>query len=464
MAEPKVSPYNFVPLEEASPARSPYPGLDRLGSDHLSGTLVCDLEVQTPLFTADHRTARRVSAGGGRDRTLFRFLRDSAGRPMVQGTSLKGMVRSVYEAATNSCLPLAAVAGISSKAGRKVGYRYAELGAHAVCQKPEKLCPACRLFGVIHGEDIHARSRVTFSDTVLAVGDLEASRLFLAELSGPKPHHHGIYGKAGSAGGPIAGRKLFYHHDPRKYGEESKRSPRANDVAEVAPRGAVFRFRVDFHNLSLQELADFRHCLELEPDLGHKLGMAKPLGFGSCSIVVLEQDSEVHQGGGRYRRLGAAALELADLDLQPGRFPAALQKLLRRDKQLGEDVGYRGWKGYAGVRLDGDGKYVRPPARAPRGPAPAAQPAPFAATSMAAAFEELRDKERAKKKPAPLRVGEKIPVEVTGKEGGELLLRVRSTGQEGLRFRGPARWRVGRAYSVRVKALAADGSVAAVQI
>src|SRR5436309_1482923 len=105
MADPKYSPYNFV-LLNGEPERAPYPGLDRLGANSYSGVLTCTLTVLTRLFSADHQRASPWEPGDSRK--VFPFLRNSAGNPMLQGTTLKGLVRSVYEAAFPSCLPLAA--------------------------------------------------------------------------------------------------------------------------------------------------------------------------------------------------------------------------------------------------------------------------------------------------------------------------------------------------------------------
>ncbi len=255
------------------------------------------------------------------------------------------MTRSVYEAATNSCLPSPVVAG------------FADPGEHQACCSAGELCPACRLFGVIHGDETHARGRVAFSDAMLVKGALEQKTVQLAELSSPKPRHVEIYGKHGRRGDPIAGRKLYYHHTPRTGVPPGPRS-RASDLSELAPPGTVFRFTVSFQNLEKQELANLCHCLLLEPGLGHKLGMAKPLGFGSCTVRFREAECRVYCAGDRYQRWRAPSLVLSDLHLEPGSFPEALREMLRLDKQQGRVVGYLGYRGYQGVRLGADGEFV----------------------------------------------------------------------------------------------------------
>src|SRR6185369_6023182 len=152
MAEPPYSPYNFVAISGSPPERDAYPGLHRLGSETYSGRLVCDLEALTRLFTADHRQ-------GDAQRRLS-FLRNSQGDPILQGSSLKGMIRAIYEAAFPSCLPLAAAEGVSTKIARlpegglgpvKAPYHFSIPAGydHSSCNRLDALCPACRLFGKI---------------------------------------------------------------------------------------------------------------------------------------------------------------------------------------------------------------------------------------------------------------------------------------------------------------------------
>ena len=49
-----------------------------------------------------------------------------------------------------------------------------------------------------------------------------------------------------------------------------------------------FTFTISFENLTEKEYGLLLLTLELEPELGHKIGMGKPLGLGSCIIKVKE--------------------------------------------------------------------------------------------------------------------------------------------------------------------------------
>jgi CRISPR-associated protein (TIGR03986 family) len=102
-----LNPYNFVrplayPKNEAGLGtdarllgRCPPPPLDRYIS--LSGRIDCTLTTATPVFVSDSHEIQRE----GEHRT-FRFSRVGS-RPVIPGTALRGPVRSVFEAVTNSC-------------------------------------------------------------------------------------------------------------------------------------------------------------------------------------------------------------------------------------------------------------------------------------------------------------------------------------------------------------------------
>jgi CRISPR-associated protein (TIGR03986 family) len=103
-----LNPYNFVRylgdrranhvLGNATP-----PPHDRYVG--LTGRITCEVRTVTPLFISDSHDTRRH----GEHRT-YRFFEvqadDGSYQPALPATSLRGMLRSVFEAATNSCFPV----------------------------------------------------------------------------------------------------------------------------------------------------------------------------------------------------------------------------------------------------------------------------------------------------------------------------------------------------------------------
>lgn len=189
----------------------------------------------------------------------------------------------------------------------------------AKCERYEALCPACRAFGwVWGGEDRDAKppeitertayaGRVRFSQALL-VHDAGVQDETLAILSTPKPTTSRFYlrPKNGKNGKPrnglpdqavnydapdhiLRGRKVYRHHgdrlNPGEYRSTTPKSDQNRTVHGVQQPGSVFEFSVDFENLAEVELGALLWSLQLE-GWHHRLGLAKPLGFGSATIQV----------------------------------------------------------------------------------------------------------------------------------------------------------------------------------
>lgn len=110
-----VNPYNFVcylPAPTGEPTtlaaqltwRCPPPPHDRYMG--LSGAIRCELEVVTPLFVADSEQVQikpyRDDEGALREHLSYRFFQVD-GQDALPATSLRGAIRALFEAVTNSC-------------------------------------------------------------------------------------------------------------------------------------------------------------------------------------------------------------------------------------------------------------------------------------------------------------------------------------------------------------------------
>ena len=85
----------------------------------------------------------------------------------------------------------------------------------------------------------------------------------------------------------IRGRKMYWHHDIKnsRTNEKTERNCAITPVKE----GTQFKFKVYFNHINQENLDELIAVLGLKYDgldLCHKVGKAKPLGFGSCSICV----------------------------------------------------------------------------------------------------------------------------------------------------------------------------------
>lgn len=105
-----LNPYNFVrSLLAKNSAAAPLlgrcmpPPHDRYIA--FTGRITCRLTAMTPLFISDSHGVFRESAEP-RDHLHYRFFRNANDGPAIPATSLRGAIRSVFEAATNSCFSI----------------------------------------------------------------------------------------------------------------------------------------------------------------------------------------------------------------------------------------------------------------------------------------------------------------------------------------------------------------------
>ncbi len=188
----------------------------------------------------------------------------------------------------------------------------------AKCTEYDRLCPACRTFGWVWGDDAPEQpapdpdkptayaARVRFSHAKL-IEDAGVFDATLAILSTPKPTTYRFYLRPRSGkpqdglgdqqidydneGQVLRGRKVYRHHGDRLNPQEYQsvngaRSDQNRTVRGVQKAGRVFEFTVDFENLAPVELGALLWSLRLE-GWHHRIGYAKPLGFGSAQIEVL---------------------------------------------------------------------------------------------------------------------------------------------------------------------------------
>jgi CRISPR/Cas system CSM-associated protein Csm3 (group 7 of RAMP superfamily) len=316
--------------------------------------LKCTLEALGSLISIDQRNSRLYQLIGNNGKPLkftsgakrgdlckvncFKFLRNSRGQIFLQGTSLKGMIRSVYETITNSCLTLAAIS--------RTGYK--NIGEHknTECKDMYKLCPACRLFGIINDE-LHCQGRIMFTDALLVKGNLTSEPpisnqspngkpfYFLKVLSSPQPRHHPTYGKKGQRNGPIAGRKFYYHHGKdTKFFVNEHEARRSIAIEEYAPVKTRFGFEVYVENLDKDEFEYLVLALELYEGLGHKIGLGKAIGLGSCCITIDRDQSFIAKGSDRYQDWNSTKdTTWYSLKKDKEKLPSALIEVLRLNKE-----------------------------------------------------------------------------------------------------------------------------------
>jgi CRISPR-associated protein (TIGR03986 family) len=196
------------------------------------------------------------------------------------------------------------------------------------CKDFGTLCPACRVFGWVYqaesGEETPQdkvtayAGRVRFSHGTIAHSDGELPETTLAILSTPKPTTTSFY-LLNAQGQPNAtvdydtsnarlrGRKFYRHHGsakPIEY-QGAAKSDQNRSVKGALKPGATFTFTLDFENLAPLELGALLYVLEPKDELFHRLGYAKPLGFGSVKVTV--EKAETVDWPSRFQSLDVEA-------------------------------------------------------------------------------------------------------------------------------------------------------------
>jgi CRISPR/Cas system CSM-associated protein Csm3 (group 7 of RAMP superfamily) len=336
-----MNPYDFVRLVGSGPQRSnPFQHEQFKG---LSGRIMCRLTTRTPLFVPKYRAG---AADRARAHETLEMYRDKRGVPLIPGTSLKGVIRTVAEAAANGCFTLP-----SRFLYERQSIEYGVPEAFLTCNNIERLCPTCRLFGMLNRGKVFS-GNVTVEDAHALPG-FQTQRLTLAILSAPKPRHKPFYSREpDERDTPIRGRK-FYFHRPQGARERSQKDGQNKTVEAVLP-GAVFQFEVEYTNVSEADLGLLLFALTMWDDTCHKVGMGKPIGMGSAKIEIVSLRTLDRVA--RYQTLGSGwSAPLTDqplLDFIAQRTATYrngtadnlqdLRRILRWDEHAPDTIGYPG--------------------------------------------------------------------------------------------------------------------------
>lgn len=284
----EIMPYNFVSLGKGKARVAPH---DPYAKDNLEGRMTCLLTVRTPLFIPN-------TSGGGRAQRVFYSYEDLAGKkewelrapkePVVPGSSIRGMLRAAYEAASNSCMGV--LKKENNDASRQALYALAEGADYLPCSgKGNNLCPACSLFGMV-GAGYGGRaygSRIRFTDAQCR-GKIEYGEpRQIPQLWEPRAYAAGFYTRRHENGAEttLRGRKFYWHHEVKPEGINTERTMSIWPVVK-----GVFSFELYFDGITEAELRQLAALIQLKGQNGYrgayKLGTAKPLGYGSVALDI----------------------------------------------------------------------------------------------------------------------------------------------------------------------------------
>jgi len=273
------NPYRFVPVRDEIRREAPLTGETFKSKAH-SGAIRCRLTNVSPLYIGVNANAS--------SRPMY-----ASKQELIPGSSLKGMLRSLAELVGGGC-PVTYNNRVTYKLPRNL----------YPCYDTKQLCIACRMYGMMV-ESRLLKGKVFIGDAHLTAGD-GRTRDMDVYLGSPKAAHEAFYRSPASGIFDGMARKLYFHQPLQKdkLTVPSGRAVERKWRIQALPHGHVFRFEIQFQNLTDAELSLLLYTVALEEQvtvstrlndkerltltgpLLHKLGNAKALGGGSCRIEV----------------------------------------------------------------------------------------------------------------------------------------------------------------------------------
>jgi len=286
-------PYGFVRIDPLRDEDRRHPaGHDSYKEGTVSGTLRGEIYILSPVHVASGTLETQKVP----EDPLYKAHVRSGGQAVIPGSTLKGVVRSVVEAISPSCVRITRAR--TNKLSRNA----------AGCRDKKKLCVACRMFG-----SLGYQGQVRFTDAVLRQG--QGTQLVRTpSLYMPRTREGGVYLERGQ----VKGRKFYRHGQPAL----------GNVPVEVCPADSKLDFALHFDNLAPAELGLLLTALGLgEPSLALKLGGGKPTCYGSVQVRMsgLEVFEDVTAAYVDYNTAEAASAD-------PAPYLAATGELIRAER------------------------------------------------------------------------------------------------------------------------------------
>lgn len=247
--EPK--PFAFVDIKGV-PKKEKFVSLEKLEKTNLTGIMELKFEVVSDFFF--------VGSGGydyskAKNLVYYTFFK-SGDKVAIPGSSLKGAIRSVAEAISNSCVSV-----VASKKGEKPP-RSHERCKFELEKGIETLCPSCNLFGTTG-----YCGRVSFSDASPTKYEVEIVKIY--DLF--KPNN-------------VWPKRKFYQN--KQFNPIGNLKPEKNyRFIEAIKKGSAFNTEMTFFNVKKEELSLLLYAMGIKQDYKIKIGGAKPRCLGTVKFT-----------------------------------------------------------------------------------------------------------------------------------------------------------------------------------
>jgi CRISPR/Cas system CSM-associated protein Csm3 (group 7 of RAMP superfamily) len=283
------SNYSFISLPGTSPDRIDIRGDRKFGHDkyqlenqRFSGKLFLNLTVVSPISVNSGVTVmgsdlvqQSIDSVFARYVAKISLIQSSVQqnqRLIIPGSSLKGVIRSIYEAITRSCLC------------KTTAKRETIPPGYSECRDTSQFCPACVAFGAMSWLGL-----VHFHDAKYDPNNDKPGFQtgLIPPLFSPYPDAENLetqekvyYDKNNK----IRGRKFY----PHTYQENEEVKPTIH--IQQAELGKIFTTYVNYANLTKVQLGTLLIALGQDPKnrLALKIGTGKAVGMGSMKIDVVK--------------------------------------------------------------------------------------------------------------------------------------------------------------------------------
>lgn len=340
MTEEFRNAYHFIARK--AKAGRPFPNAKHFGKDDnhselghavyvkdcLSGTIHCRITLEQPTVIGGLRE-------GANPPTIKPFVFDN--EPAIPATSLKGLISSLAEAASQSAYRILSNPKLTVGYGFKNADRATDIGTLRDYVPPElrpsnMMTMADQIFGFVRKPGANdptlagLAGRLRFSHGLLShtpIGGLYQAKVRLKELGQPmkdwpdkksgKPAIHRsatpnfymkekdgasqdhiskeAFAKGGAASFEVQGQKAYLHHaassNPDAQPFKTNRTNERQSFVTPLRAGTQFTFNIRFDNLSEAELDLLCFAILPSKAFRHKIGYGKPLGLGSVRIDLI---------------------------------------------------------------------------------------------------------------------------------------------------------------------------------
>lgn len=270
-------PYALVPFPKRKPQLKHPVGHDRYHNDRLHGKLLLKLTVKTAVHVSTGIVA--MGADVGERIPLIKTMAQGEQQKLtIPGSSLKGVVRSAFEAITNSTLAV-----VSGKYKQKMPQD------RLPCRHKDQLCPASLVFGAMNWQGLIHFTDATCESAKSATG-------FMPSLYRPRPDQRRAYF---DRNGKASGRKFYYNAVNAVSGGD-----RGIPVQQAGTE-YVFKTELQFKNLTQAELGTLLIVLGQDSNypMALKVGGGKPIGMGTMTVEIeaLEKPQSLRERYTQYR-------------------------------------------------------------------------------------------------------------------------------------------------------------------